>query len=208
MIPAHCFAWFRLGQFYFNNRTQKLKVSKHDQAYFSPVCRVLCNEKQKRPAKSKCDPLCGGGWISCSSAIAYGTLQQAFAFELTIERGELSFRFRSTFLYFTFPQKKGGRKKVSTFFACEKAWMDVSPFCGFGLLLWKPHFMVRTCLCLLLILFKTSYNELLFSQDGPEDLKEYTLGWLFINIWNFNSSYLYYISLIKLGVSTGEWRLC
>ena len=30
MISAHCFAWFRLGQFYYYDSTQKLKVSKHD----------------------------------------------------------------------------------------------------------------------------------------------------------------------------------
>ena len=38
MISAHPFAWFRLGQFYYYDSTQKLKVSKHDKVHFSPVC--------------------------------------------------------------------------------------------------------------------------------------------------------------------------
>ena len=36
----------------------------------------------------------------------------------------------------------------------------------------------------------------------------YTQGWLFINIWNFNISDLYYISIVKFGVPWGELRLC
>ena len=35
-----------------------------------------------------------------------------------------------------------------------------------------------------------------------------TQGWLFINIWNFNISDLYYISIVKFGVPWGELRLC
>ena len=41
MISAHCFAWFRLGQFYYYDSTQKLKVSKHDKVHFRPVWQPL-----------------------------------------------------------------------------------------------------------------------------------------------------------------------
>ena len=37
MVSAHRFAWYCLGQFYYYDSTQKLKVSKHDKVHFSPV---------------------------------------------------------------------------------------------------------------------------------------------------------------------------
>ena len=41
IISAHRFAWFRFGQFYYYDSTQKLKVSKHDEVHFSTVWNAM-----------------------------------------------------------------------------------------------------------------------------------------------------------------------